>query len=735
MSVSTNLLAANTSDIETSTAGWTAGTNTTIAQSTRFYTGAHSLQLTATASGTASATTAARVAVTAGTVYTAYAYFANVVAAAGHTATVRVDWYSVSTGGTLISSSSSPASTIGNFTAWQSPPPILIATAPAGATWAAVTIVLGGLAASVAMVVDAIAFGPPASISGNLLSYGTQGVEMDATGWAATINATVNRSQPIAFEGWWALTIAATAAGDTLVQSQDVITVVPGVEYFAYAWVIPPASSLEFRAEIRWYDASNAFISSVSASSYPASTVNWYRAGVIATAPATAAHAKLALRPQATSAGQTWTCDQMALTVSPNGTGNLLGYNMYGAEVSTFGWTATGGTLSRSTAQATDGQASFSVVAAGGGADLTLATTAPIPVTAGQTYVYRPAVYPPSSGADFLVSLAWRDSSGATIKTTSARWVSGATGSWWYTYTADIAPVGAVSMIPTITRSAPAAGETWYWDRMLVAIGGLALTAVPIDGYGAQISVQGLTTGSATTWNLWRLAADGSLIPVRGMSGDIVNQAITGDLAVVEDYEAPLAGPVQYFTRTGTGFYLADPVTIPGPDDPNVLVLKDPSLPAKVTTVVVETAPDWTRASRQGRYDPRGRKLPVIISDVRAGRVGTLTLTTEQNDDLNDLWYLLDPGSTLLTQWPDGWGIDDMYVQVGDVDEKRLSTYAPQEDREWSLPLTEVDRPIGGIVGSATRTWQDVLNTYSTWLDVLTSNKSWLDVLTGVGGS
>lgn len=72
-----------------------------------------------------------------------------------------------------------------------------------------------------------------------------------------------------------------------------------------------------------------------------------------------------------------------------------------------------------------------------------------------------------------------------------------------------------------------------------------------------------------------------------------------------------------------------------------------------------------------------------------------------------------------------------MYVSVGDVSAAPVADHAAFHDRTWVLPLTEVDRPIGGVTGSATRTWQLVKDAGPTWADVLSGKTSWLDIYTG----
>jgi hypothetical protein len=224
--------------------------------------------------------------------------------------------------------------------------------------------------------------------------------------------------------------------------------------------------------------------------------------------------------------------------------------------------------------------------------------------------------------------------------------------------------------------------------------------------------------------------------PVRGWLGDLTSQTITGDIAVATDYEAPLGVPVQWrvilLDPSGVArmSYTSDPVTLDA--ETTDVWLKDPGLPQRSVRVTVATPmPTWSRAARQGVNQVRGRALPVAISDVRAGKTGDLTVVTETDADREALWWVLESGSTLLIQWPPAWGEDDIYVSVGDVQAAPVVDYAEFHDRTWVLPLTEVDRPIGGVTGSADRTWQTVKDTNPTWADVLAGASSWLDVYTG----
>ncbi|BDM70606.1 hypothetical protein HEK616_40930 [Streptomyces nigrescens] len=739
MSVSSNLLPDAVADLETGITGWTAGANTTLFQSTRFWSGAKSLGMTATAAGTVSATTTNRVAVVASQVYTAYAYFANIVATAGRTASVTVSWWAASAGGTAISSVTSTAATLATATTWNTPPPILIATAPAGALYASVTVTVTGLTAGAQVASDGIALGPPNNVVSSILDYGTAGCEVSTAGWLAGTNATVSRVSTFSYEGWWSLQIAATAAGDTRVSLAARLPVTPGTTYSAFTHVRPPADNVPIALDLVWYDGSGTLLSTTTYTHTGALSATWSRQGVAGIAPTSAATVDFVIRPQATTAGQTWLCDHAAVQPVDMGT-TLLDFATSSAEVGTDGWIATGGTLTQSHAQSYSGYYSYQLVATGG-VDLTMTLAAPVPVTPGQAYQFVPhEIYPGTT--THTSYLDWLDGAGEVIRTSAIDWTNttGVSG-WTVTTTADIAPPGAVSLRVRWVREAPPAGETWYLDSVLIGPGGLAALATPTaDTSAIQITTQGLTLSGQTHWGLWRVTPDGVQTPLRGWTGDTSDIATVSDRSSITDYEAPLGVELTYVLETwnaarGDGwYYRTPPITLPTRDDSGVII-KDPVLPARTTVAIADTLPDWQRSARQGNFAIRGRARPIVISDVRTSRTGTLVVTTETTEEATALWWTLETGNTLLLQWPADWGLTDMYVQVGDVTESRISTYAGHSDRSWSIALTEVDRPIGGLVGSATRTWQDVKAGATTFRDLLSTSTTWLDVLTGIRGS
>ncbi|KPC58684.1 hypothetical protein ADL35_49285, partial [Streptomyces sp. NRRL WC-3753] len=92
---------------------------------------------------------------------------------------------------------------------------------------------------------------------------------------------------------------------------------------------------------------------------------------------------------------------------------------------------------------------------------------------------------------------------------------------------------------------------------------------------------------------------------------------------------------------------------------------------------------------------------------------------------------LLDTGLPALIQAMPGYGIDgNLYLSIGQVEVESVTNAANIPGWRWTLSVTEIDRPEGGLQGSSAGTWQDVNDTFATWNDVLTDKDRWADVLT-----
>jgi hypothetical protein len=737
VAIAGNLLSANAESIETDASAWAAVLNATgLARGSGGTLGSFCLVFKPTAVGDCQVGLAARVAVTPGSTYLAYA--SVWAAVAGGVSRVELKWYNA--GGTLLSTTSgtqvSPAAPSWNQNA-------VVGVAPATAATVNVIIRVTGTVAGQSWFADRVYLGPvPDVADGNLFDWPTQDMEVDATSWSAVANSTLSLSTTSAYF-YQSMRMASVAAGAASMRTAAAAPVTAATEYMAYAYVLPGTAGLTTTIQIQWLDSLNAVIST-SSHNWTPPTGAWTRVVVIDTAPAGAVSARVTLVGVATGAGQTWTVDRVVLTPTSGfmGPGNMFPYNTSGMEQDTSGWTVAGGAATQTTEQTWSGVYAMKLVATGG---TPMTATAEIPLNRivpdrGHqfvTFIRRGAGA--ADGSLYETRINWVDGDGVVTRTRWQTWNSGNAVGWQIGTMADIAPLDAVSATVEITVKNPTAGEVWYTDHLFFGLGGLTVQAAEAPGGGAALTVRGLTTVVPTwTWELHRLLPGKAPQPVRGWDGDLVDQPIIGDAAVITDYEAPLGIPVAWRVTLNdddspSSFsYTCDPITLPA-EELDVW-LKDPGVPARSVRATVGTPlPTWTRPVRRGINQVHGRARPVIINDVRGSRSGDLVLVTETKDERDALWWVLNSGGPLLLQWPPGWGQEDMYVSVGDVPEAPITDLAEHMDRTWSLPLTEVDRPIGGIAGSADRTWQTVKDSGDTWTDALSGALSWLGVYTGTG--
>ncbi|MYR43069.1 hypothetical protein [Streptomyces sp. SID5910] len=728
MAIIGNLLPENAESVETDASAWSALVNATgLARGNGGTAGSFCLLFKSASTGDCQVGLATRVAVTAGAEYWGCASIFP--PAAGAQSRLEIRWYN--SGGTLISTTQGPLITAPSAT-WHQ----VAATgvAPAGTATALVVLRVTATATNQSWFADRAYLGVPLLSTGNLLPYNTESVEIDASGWGAQTNAALSIS-PSSYTWYQALRITANASGSVLVQSQATPAVTPGAEYVGSCNVTPAQAGTTFRVAIQWRAADGSTVSTSTAPWTPA-TGGWTRCNVVAVAPPGAASARLQISPTATASGQSWVCDRLVL--APTSTlvlpGNLLPYSTASMEQDISGWTVTGATASQSSAQAINGDYALRLVGTGGA--ITATVTSPVPVVAGVGYQFRPI----SRQADtrvYRTQVEWLNSNGDPVRTRWQAW-GGRPDAWLVSAMGDLAPDEAVSARLSFIIPDASAGDVWYLDSVAFSEGGLTAKAAAAGGGGAAVTVRGLATGGPTwTWSLTRIVGGQAAQPVRGWAGDLTAQTITGDSAVITDYETPLGVPVQWRIRieapsgsVGSYSYTSDPITLDA--DPTSVWLKDPGLPQRSCRVTVGTPmPTWKQDARQSVSTVRGRRLPIVISDARGGRTGDLTVITETVDEVAALDWVLSSGSVLLLQWPPGWGENDMYVSVGDVSAAPIVDFAEFRDRTWVLPLTEVDRPIGGVTGSADRTWQDVKDDGTTWAEALAGASTWLDVYTG----
>ncbi len=736
MAIPGNTLSSTTESIDPNTSGWTPKLNCTVGLGSGGRNGDGVLAVTSKAAGEMQVRTVSSYPVTAGTVYHTFADTSGSVperigirwlTAAG--AEISVTW--------SLTTSAASAS-------WHR---VSVAgAAPVNAVRAQVLLSSTPAAAGVTHYWENVYLGLPQRTTSNLLGFNTETTEIDASAWTPAVNATISRqAPPVSWSataytvGGHVTAITATAAGAASAVTVERSVVTPGTDYLAYTYLSPPTASSDTWIELRFYDAGGAQIAA-SRSSLVVTAIGWYRQRASAIAPAGAATCAVAAGIEGASAGQVLRLEQTAVIVAPTArAGTVVPYRNASFEQDAGGWTVTSGaaTAARSTPWGLYGvDGSYVLTVTSATATASTLRSPLFPLTPGVGLNWRSEIYSQvtAGGWTAVRGIRWYDAGGTSLGLSSVASSAVPASGWWILTNDWVAPANAAQAAIEWTLTATGASSVLRLD-VASLWPALPLQHVDVDDAAAAITLtlRELPIGYLIT--VYRTGQDGSQTLVRGPSGLLDKTAITSDLMVIEDYEAPLGVPVAYrieiVPAAGGSIQIrtTETATI-DPGDPQEAWLKDPGQPQRNTRVLVERAPDWSRPIEQATYRVKGRRNAVILSGLRGGLEGDLSIWTRTDDERSRLHWLLDSGNTLFWQAAPGMGVADMYVTVGEVTEGRIGGPAQEPWRTWKLPLVEADMPVSvGVGGTAGRTWQDVLTTFATWADVLNAYATGEDLL------
>lgn len=214
------------------------------------------------------------------------------------------------------------------------------------------------------------------------------------------------------------------------------------------------------------------------------------------------------------------------------------------------------------------------------------------------------------------------------------------------------------------------------------------LTVTPQVSKGrVKITVAGTNITEMTLWRevpgsqaeRVQYFEDGSVVP---NGGDVY------------DYEMPLQVTYKYYAVTTEG---GSPVTSPKVSttvNDTKDWLKNPDQPNLNMPVNVQTLPQLTFSVESSTQWVQSRQDPVVISGVRRTPTAELTLVTLEDSDRGDLGALLGSSSVLLLSTPKAHGVGNVYLAIGDVTQSRVSPFAKEPVRTWSMSVTEVQRPV-----------------------------------------
>ncbi|WP_198045596.1 hypothetical protein [Kitasatospora mediocidica] len=256
------------------------------------------------------------------------------------------------------------------------------------------------------------------------------------------------------------------------------------------------------------------------------------------------------------------------------------------------------------------------------------------------------------------------------------------------------------------------------------ALAYVSLTATGLTGYDT-VAVQ-------------RTNPDGSQVIIRNC-----NYVATGGSSSWAgfDLECPLGVAVTYTViaqiHNGDGSITtatagSSPITIPTQNGTGWL--KNLSQAALNTQITMTALSDVKRPGRQQQYPVIGRQNPVVISDVRGGRMGSFSLMTTAATDYLAVQTLLASGSTLFLQATPADMMADMYFVAGDVTEHRPADTSTDPTRIWSIDFIEVDSPTGALTSIPGNSYTAVVS-FGTYQALVNHRATYLATLNTPYGS
>lgn len=241
----------------------------------------------------------------------------------------------------------------------------------------------------------------------------------------------------------------------------------------------------------------------------------------------------------------------------------------------------------------------------------------------------------------------------------------------------------------------------WAYEGFVINVPdpGVPTLAVVAEGDHVKITATATAGGSATdNFRIQRSADGGSTWEdLRTLLGDGL-VAKSGSTGVAYDHETDNGVTAQYRARavTGTVSPVSDwsstaSVTWRSED----WWLKHPTDPRLNLAVLPFSEPGYDQETNVGYLRALGSRLPISITDLRSGRSGTIVLELESPGDLDDL---LDDGSPLLLQAPEGHSWDQRWVLLDRQTSTRLADKLEVPDRLEGLHWVEVAAPGGNVV-------------------------------------
>lgn len=143
---------------------------------------------------------------------------------------------------------------------------------------------------------------------------------------------------------------------------------------------------------------------------------------------------------------------------------------------------------------------------------------------------------------------------------------------------------------------------------------------------------------------------------------------------------------------------------------------------------------DKTYRADANLFDVYNARVPADLYGVRKRLDSGMRLLSKTLTAKDLVETLFAGGGPLQIQTPVVYGLPDIIVQPGDLDETYISRDQRRPYRLWSAPFTIVDAPLGPKQGTAEANWCTLAENYPTYADLTASGLTWGQIAAGDGG-
>jgi len=167
----------------------------------------------------------------------------------------------------------------------------------------------------------------------NLLSTNVASIETSAAGWTGDTNMSVSRVTSQYAVGTASLQMAATGSGEMIARTTDAYAVQPNNTYAVICSVKANATARSTKVGIRWINSGGTTISTSYGTAGNDSTSAWTTFSVSATAPASAATARVVVSVSGNSSAETHFLDKISFHPGSTATWTVGGFSNFSFDI------------------------------------------------------------------------------------------------------------------------------------------------------------------------------------------------------------------------------------------------------------------------------------------------------------------------------------------------------------------------------------------------------------------